>query len=80
MRRVRRPLPSNPKQLSELGKLPERFRKFPLNKKFLIFDSRPDSEEEEKEDHDDRVLVHASRRHLEFLYRSPVCVKKNTIM
>lgn len=76
MRRIRRKgLPPNPQSLSELKRLPERYTKTLIGEKFLIYDSRPetDSEDEEEDDEEsDRVLVFATRRNLEFLCRSKI--------
>lgn len=82
MRRIRRRnLPKNPTSLSELRELPDIFKRSLTQQRFLMFDSRPESEESDSEDgtdsssdeeNTDRVLVFGTRRHLEFLCRSRI--------
>lgn len=62
----RKNLPTNPKKLTDLHDLPERFQKTLTGEKFLIFDTRDEGEEV------GRVLVFATRRNLELLKNSDV--------
>ena len=68
MRRQRRAnLPPNPKSLSDLADVPERFQQTLAREKFLIFDYNDDNIEDSE---NSRVLVFATSRNLEFLARS----------
>lgn len=60
----RKHLPTNPKSLSDLNELPERFVNTLTGERFLIFDSRDEGETGE------RVIVFATKRNLELLKES----------
>lgn len=67
MRRVRRrELPPNPKSLSDLEEIPERYTKTLGGESFLLYDSASDTDHEGE----GRILVFSTRRNMEILAQS----------
>lgn len=75
-RRRGRDLPSNPKSISDLGEIPEEFRRTLGRKAFLIYDSYDDEESDDEDDEErrrqNRILVFASKDALVKLSRSKI--------
>lgn len=75
-----RGMPTNPKQVDQLGRIPDRFRKTLAGENFLLYDSFEDAnavtdlddEETNENEHIGRVLIFATKQNLCVLAKSKV--------